>query len=264
MLEEIVAYKRRELREQRANYPLHTLLKQIPFIPAARDFSVALTGEEIKVIAEIKRASPSHGYFFAPFLQAKGVAETARVYEEAGAAVISVLTERKFFGGSSADLKEVKRAINIPVLRKDFIVDEYQIYESRVWGADAVLLIASLLGYEKLKRFLALARETGMGALVEVGEVEEAAEAVDAGAEVIGINNRNLKTMKIDLNRTLKIARHIPPGTILVSESGINTAAGVKMLRDNAPVDAVLVGKSLVTAPDPYGKLRELAAGGGS
>ncbi len=263
MLKEIIAHKRKEIRKQKKHYPLELIKEHIFYFPTPRDFKKALQGQpgEVKIIAEIKKASPSHGAINSAFLTNNCVADIARIYEKAGAAAISVLTENKYFDGCVDDLKEAKRVTGLPVLRKDFIVDEYQVYESRAMGADAVLLIASRLSFPKLERLINLVHELNMVALVEVGDEKDLKVARRAGAEIIGINNRDLETMQIDLRRTVNLAKAVPPGTVLVSESGINTREQVRMLYEKAGISAVLVGKSLVSADDPSVKIRELVEG---
>ncbi|RJX25569.1 MAG: indole-3-glycerol phosphate synthase TrpC [Dethiobacter sp.] len=259
MLKEIAAHKWREVIRQKKEYPLEEIIKQLPLISPARNFKEAVQKRfpQLSIIAEIKKASPSCGVIESHFAQVKSPAEIALLYQEAGAAAISVLTEAKYFAGCPADLKSAKSAVSIPVLRKDFIVDEYQIYESRAMGADAVLLIASLLAFTELKRFLQLLHELGMAAIVEVGKKEEILRAVQAGAEIIGINNRNLHTMEIDLRRTLEWGPYVPRDRVLISESGIHCREQVKQLKELG-VNAILVGNSLMSSSDPVAKIKEL------
>lgn len=183
-------------------------------------------------------------------------------YEKAGASAISVLTESRFFQGSPENLIKVKNAVNLPVLRKDFIIDPYQLYETRYFEADALLLITAILKEEQLKDFILLARELDLAALVEVHSREELATALNCGAEIIGINNRDLKTFKTSISTTLELANLIPEHCLLVSESGIATGSDVKKLAQ-AGVDAILVGEALVTSPSVDNKIQELLGGAG-
>lgn len=209
--------------------------------------------QQFSLIAEIKRASPSRGWL-RPDLDP---AALAQAYAQSGAAAISVLTEPAFFRGSLADLASVRGAVELPVLCKDFILDPYQVYEARAWGADAILLIVAALGLPELKALLELARGLGMSALVEVHQAEEVERALAAGASLIGINNRNLVDFGVDLNTSLRLRPLIPPDIPVVSESGIRTAQDVQHLKA-AGVNAILVGEALVTSPDPGAKIKEL------
>jgi indole-3-glycerol phosphate synthase len=181
----------------------------------------------------------------------------ARLYARAGAHAVSILTEPDFFQGSLEDLKAAREAMNLPLLRKDFILEPYQVYEARVFGADAILLIVAILPPKKLRQLLALSQELGMDALVEVHQEVEVKTALKANARVIGINNRNLKDFSVDLKTTLRLRPLIPPEVMVVSESGIHSHADVELLRQ-VRVDAVLIGEALVTSPDPLSKIREL------
>lgn len=260
MLKKIAACKWREVLKQKKEFPLQKVVERLDLSPPPRDFKKALKKKpgQVNVIAEIKMASPSHGFFSSIFSGARALENMVRLYEEAGASAISVVTEKNFFAGNPEHLKRVKEAAGIPVLRKDFIVDEYQIYESRVLGADAVLLITSLLAPPELKSFIQLVRELGMEALVEISKKEEIPRAVEMGAEIIGINNRNLYTLEVDLERTLTWGAEVPRDRILVSESGIYCRQQVELLIERAGIDAILVGTGLMTSADPAGKIREL------
>ena len=216
-------------------------------------FQKALRKKELSFICEIKKASPSKGVIAEDF----DYKRIALDYAAAGADAISVLTEPDFFLGSDEYLKEIKKIQNAPVLRKDFVVDEWQIIQSRLLGADAVLLIAAALDAEKLKRFIDLARAAGMSALVETHDEAEIKKALGAGAEIIGVNNRNLKTFEVDLHNTVRLRPLVPPGILFVSESGVNSAADVKLLAENG-VDAVLAGETLMRAKDKKAALAEL------
>ncbi|MBI3609099.1 MAG: indole-3-glycerol phosphate synthase TrpC [Nitrospirae bacterium] len=207
----------------------------------------------LKLIAELKRASPSQG----TLRERYNPAEIARVYEEEGAAALSVLTEERFFQGSLADLGLVRKAVRRPLLRKDFVIDEYQIYEARAFGADAVLLIATILDDARLKDFLALASDLAMAGLIEVHTEAELERALQTDARLIGINNRDLTTFKTDLETTFRLIRGIPEDRIVVSESGIARREDVERLRE-AGTDAVLIGEIFMKSPDIRAKVREL------
>jgi indole-3-glycerol phosphate synthase len=253
VLDEIIAHKRTEVAAHRAAVPLAELERRAAEAPPARAFAAAITGPPVRVIAEVKRASPSRG---AIRPEADPVA-LARVYEVAGAAAVSVLTDRRYFQGSEEDLRAVRAAIHIPVLRKDFIVDPYQVCESRSVGADAVLLIAGTVPREDLALLGELAAEQGMTPLFEVHTAADVDEVLAAGAGVVGINNRDLRTLAIDLDVTARLRPLIPRGIVVVSESGIETPADVVRLR-RAGIDAILVGTALMGSPDPAARLGAL------
>jgi indole-3-glycerol phosphate synthase len=221
-----------------------------------RPFSEALVDEGIALIAEMKRASPSAG----PIRPGASVSEVVRAYEAAGAAACSVLTEPSHFGGSLDDLVEARAACRLPLLRKDFLIDPYQLVEARVAGADAVLLIVAALGPQRLRELMEAAGELGMDSLVEVHDEDDAEVAVEAGAELVGINNRNLKTLEVDPRTTLRLLPDLPAGTVVVAESGIGSRADVLEL-ERAGVDAILVGEALMRAPDIGEAVRALTGG---
>jgi indole-3-glycerol phosphate synthase len=218
-----------------------------------RGFAKALKGEGLAIIAEVKKASPSKGLIQPDFRPA----QTAVAYEENGASAISVLTEEAYFLGSSDDLKAVRQVVELPILRKDFIFDDYQIYEARVIGADAVLLIAAVLDDDALKSFMALAASLDLDALVEVHDEVEMSRAVTCGARLIGINNRNLKTFEVDLKTTEKLIPMVPEDAICVSESGVSSAADIRTLAAWG-ADAVLVGETLMRSKDTGNTLQTL------
>ena len=220
-----------------------------------RDFAAALRQDGIRLIAEIKRASPSKGVF-APDLVPAALAQT---YADNGASALSVLTDERFFQGSLADLAAARSAAAIPALRKDFTTDEYHIVEARAAGADAVLLIVAALPLPRLQALLQCARDWGMAAIVEVHTAEETAQALEIGAETIGINNRNLHTFETTLQTTAELRALIPDDRIVISESGIHTPADVAQLHA-CSVDAMLIGEALVTAPDTAAKVASLVA----
>lgn len=218
-----------------------------------RDFKAALKGKGVSVIAEIKKASPSEGELLP---QDRSIEEIAKMYEEGGASAISVVTDEQYFGGSFDNLRKVMEATKLPLLCKDFVVNEFQIYKAREYGADAVLLICALLQKEKLRKFIKLAADLGMDALVEVHNEDEVKQAITAGAKIIGINNRDLSNFSIDLNLTNQLVKKIPRNIVTVSESGINSREDIKKL--NKRVDAVLVGTALMRAVDIKEKLYEI------
>jgi indole-3-glycerol phosphate synthase len=219
----------------------------------APPFEKALTAPGLSFICEVKRASPSKGLIAEdfPYLQIAGE------YEAAGAAAISVLTEPEFFLGSDAYLRDIAAAVKVPLLRKDFIVDPYQIYEAKLLGASAMLLICALLETRALEEYIGLAASLGMSSLVETHNAEELRSALDAGARIIGINNRDLRTFQVDLGLSGRLRRLIPPGIITVSESGVKGAAETRVLRELG-FDAALIGEALMRAPDKKQFLAEL------
>jgi len=252
ILREIIAHKRAEL--QRSGPPLAELLAAAAQAPLARDFAAALRGDDVRVIAEIKRASPSEGAIRA---QGFDPAAIARVYEAAGAAALSVLTDERYFGGHLDHLRAARAAVGLPVLRKDFVIDERQLYEARAAGADAALLIVAVLEAGRLAELLALTQELGMAALVEAHDETEVEAAVAAGARIIGVNNRDLRSFTVDLATTERLAPIVPADRVLIAESGVHTRADVERLAE-AGADAVLVGTALMRADDPGEALREL------
>lgn len=254
-LDEIVAQTRHLVAERKGQKPLTELEREVSRCQEVRDFAAALQKPGLALIAEIKRASPSKGWLN-PDLDA---AALAQLYAQGGAAAISVLTEPAFFRGSLDDLAGAREAVELPVLRKDFILDPYQVYEARGCAADAVLLIAAILSPSELAALIELAHSLGMSALVEVHHHEELERALACGARIIGINNRNLADFSVDLETTPKLRPLIPPDIPVVSESGIHSQADVLLLR-RAGVNAILVGEMLVTSADPAAKIRELLA----
>lgn len=253
VLEEIVAHKRDELAARRARRPLAELRAAAVAAPLARDFAAALRVPGLSVIAEIKRRSPAKG----DLRRDLDPASLARSYESAGASALSVLTDERYFRGSDADLQAARAAVGLPVLRKDFTIDAYQLYEARQLGADAVLLIVRALADQQLVELLALADELGLAALVEVHNGPELARAVAARAQLIGINNRNLDTLTVDPETSLRLRSAIPSGTAAVAESGIGSPESASRLA-LVGFDAILVGEALVTAADPTALLRQL------
>ncbi len=239
------------LRKSGERKLLHRIKGQSP----PRGFRAALTAtDRVALIGEIKRASPSAGLIRRDF----GAADIARQYEEGGARCLSVLTDEEFFRGSVEHLSEAREAVPLPVLRKDFILDEIQVLEARAWGADCVLLIVAALRRAKLADLLGEVRELGMDALVEVHDAEELETALSLGAETIGINNRNLHTFEVSLGVARTLAPVVPEGVAVVAESGIKGRADVEKLK-SAGVDAVLVGEALMRSADLVVAARELS-----
>jgi indole-3-glycerol phosphate synthase len=253
-LRTIVARKQDEVAERTKRAPLEAL-RDRP-LPEVRNFAAALRRPGLSAIAEIKRKSPSKG----PLREDLDPCEIARSYEDNGAAAISVLTDREFFGGDPDDLTKVKQAVSLPVLRKDFIIHPYQLHESRSMGADAALLIVRILSSAQLTEYVALARELGLATLVEVHDEHELDQAVQSEAQIVGVNNRNLDTFDVSLETALRLRPRIPAHRTAVAESGIHTREDVARL-EQAGYDAFLVGESLTTAADPGTKLRELRGG---
>ncbi len=257
ILNQILRRKWDELAERSVQTPLAALAKFVEAAPAPRPFLQALQSrlaqDQAAVIAEIKKASPSKGVLREDF----NPAEIAQSYAAAGAACLSVLTDHDFFQGHEAYLEEARAACELPVLRKDFIIDPYQIYEARVMGADAVLLIMAALGDPLVRELLALTHELGMNALVEVHDRQELERALDLDVMLIGINNRSLHTFETRLDTTLNLLDIIPYDRLVVTESGIHSLADVKLMRTSG-VHAFLVGEAFMRAPDPGAKLKEL------
>lgn len=251
ILARIVEEKRRELEQTPADPRLEQLAADL--IGQRRDFRAALLAAPPAVISEIKKGSPSKGVFTESF----DPANIARQYETGGAAALSVLTDRRFFFGSFSDLAAARGAVELPVLRKDFTVDERHVFEAGAHGADAILLIAAILTVEQMRRFRELATALGMAALVEVHDGEELERALDSGAEILGVNNRDLHTFRVSLDTSLRLAERIPSSVVRVSESGIHGAADVQLLQ-GAGYQAFLVGEHLMLSPDPAAALRAL------
>lgn len=245
ILDEIIAAKRLEVAARRDEVSESALAAHAAEAPPARDFAAALGGDAVALIAEFKRRSPSAGRIRADL----DPASVGRSYQKGGAAAISVLTDKPYFGGELADLRAVSDAVGIPVLRKDFIIDAYQVAEARVWGADAVLLIAAALPVQKLRELREEAERYGMAALVEAHDGDELEAALDSGAGVVGINNRDLRTFKVDLAVTEALAPEVPRGVLLVGESGVGGRDDVARMAA-AGADAVLVGGGLMQEAD--------------
>jgi indole-3-glycerol phosphate synthase len=254
ILDEIVVSKRREVAEARARVPLQALIERLPPAPPVRDFRAALAqAGPIRLIAEVKKASPSVGVLRADF----DPVAIARIYEANGADCLSILTDVPYFQGSLEYLVLIREIASIPLLRKDFLIDEYQIVEARTAGADAVLLIAEILTDTQITRFIQQARALGMAALVEFYEERNLERVLAAGADVVGINNRDLRRFKTNLEHTFRLRERIPAGVVVVSESGITCRRDVERL-EAAGVSAILVGEHLMRAPDIGQAVRRL------
>lgn len=259
ILDRIFAHKQDEVKRQKRKTPLALVRAAAEVAPSKADFLAALRqppGDGPALVAEIKRASPSRG----PLAPNRDPLELARLYQQNGAAAISVLTDERFFQGGLDDLQAIAQddRIGLPLLRKDFIFDPYQVYQARLAGADALLLIVACLEKGQLADLGALCLELGMVPLVEVHSLVELHVALQCAPALVGVNNRDLRDFSVDLETTLRLRPYVPPGVPLVSESGIHTQEHVKRLAA-AGVDAVLVGEALVSAPDTAAKVRELA-----
>jgi len=253
MLDKIIASKKEEVERRKKTLPLSHLKERIAQQKPPLDFLHALNGNHIKLIAEVKQASPSRGILRSNLNHV----ELARIYAKGGAATISVLTETNYFKGNIDHLAAIRKRVELPLLRKDFIFDPYQVYESRAYGADALLLIVAILSQSHLEKLLSLSHSLGLRCLVEVHNEKEVERALRSKAEIIGINNRDLKTFTVDINTTHCLRPLIPPQCIVVSESGITTRSEVEKLME-WKVNAALVGEALITANDVLTKMREL------
>ena len=256
ILDQIFAYKKVEIEKRMRDAPLEVIKQRISSMAPVLNFSDCLSGPGTHLIAEVKKASPSRGILLSDF----DPVFLASTYVQGGASAISVLTEVDHFQGSLEHLFQVSQAVHserVPVLRKDFLFDPYQLYESRAYGADAVLLIVSLLDSRQLKQMLTLAQSLQLQCLTEVHSEEELFIALEAGAHLIGINHRNLHTFETDISLTHRLLPIIPAGKLIVSESGINSRADVVQL-EQAGTNAILVGEALVTATDIQSTMRNL------
>jgi len=256
ILERIVASKRIELAERKAKAGLGELVRRAGEAAPCRDFAAAVSGEPghaVRLIGEFKRASPSKGLIRDDL--EPGV--VGRIYEAAGASAMSILTDGPFFSGSLDDLREAREAVGLPLLRKDFTLESYQLYEARCAGADAVLLIAAILEEARLRDLREEAAALGMAALVEVHDEAELERAVASGAGIIGVNNRDLKTFSVDIETTFRLKREMPDDVVTVSESGIRARDDMMRLRE-AGIDAALVGETCMRRKDPGEAVREL------
>ena len=261
ILDEILANKKKDVERSRAVTPLETVCHQASQAPPPRSFCGALSSPsnaDIHLIAEIKHKSPSAGVIIEPF-EPRSIAKT---YQSCGASAISVLTDHTYFGGRLEDVTIVRQEVELPVLRKEFIVDEYQIYEARAAHADAILLIVEAIGIDEVRRLLPVAQSLGMGALIECHHTENLKAAIDALGPagdhfIFGINNRDLTRQVTDLSTTAKLSTLLPAGSPFVTESGIRTADDVARLKEIG-ASAMLVGEAILSATSPESKIREL------
>ena len=253
ILKRIVEAKNARLEDRRRLLPLAAIEKMIERRAKSYDFAGAIGDRPVQIIAEVKKSSPSRGILCSDFVPAN----IARRYAASGAAAVSILTEEKYFGGRIEDMISVRSELEIPLLRKDFVWDRYQVYESAAYGADAVLLIVALLRQQQLSELIALSHHLGMACLVEAHNENEVEMALNADAGIIGINNRDLDSFRVDIDTTRRLRDLIPDGKIVVSESGIRTRADMKQLK-NWGVHAVLIGEALVVAESVENKMREI------
>ena len=258
MLDEIVEKTKERVENAKDIISIDDLKKEVSLMDITDDFPFkqALSGEDIAIIAEVKKASPSKGVIAEDF----DYLAIAKEYESAGASAISVLTEPYFFMGSDDYLKEISENVNIPVLRKDFIIDEYMIWEAKALGASAILLIVSILDIVQLKKYLDLAHDLGLSAIVETHDGNEIMRALTVGAEIIGVNNRNLNDFSVDIENSISLRRCVSGDVIFISESGIKTKEDVARLKEN-DVDAVLIGETLMKCDDKKAMISELKNG---
>ncbi len=254
-LQEILNAKKKEVESLKSKRPMRELLHVKGLLGTTRPFKEAISSAgRINLIAEIKKKAPSRKK---DFFKKLDVAHLAKIYEKNGAKAISVLTDKRFFGGDPSYINKVRHAVKVPILRKDFIIDEYQVYESRYLGSDAILLIARILTRDQIKSFMHIAKRLGMDSIVEVYDEKDLENALVAGAKVIGINNRNLDTLTVDLGNTLRLAMKMPKETIKISESGIKNSNDIVRLK-KAGVNAVLIGTSFLEAEDIDGKIKDI------
>lgn len=258
ILDDIAARTRQRVARLKAQKPLEAVRDQAMALSphTCFPFEAALRAPGLSFICEVKRASPSRGVIAPDF----PYLDIARKYRQAGAAALSVLTEPDFFLGSDRYLEEIAAAVHLPVLRKDFTVDEYQLYEAKLLGASAVLLICALLDEDTLSRYLSLSHTLGLSALVEAHSADEVSMALRAGARIVGVNNRDLRDFSEDLTTSVRLRELVPPGVLFVSESGIRTPEDTALLARHG-TDAVLVGEALMRSPDKKAALAALRGG---
>ena len=258
MLDEIVEKTKRRVEDAKQIISLDDLKNEVSLMSVDDEFPFkkALSGDDISIIAEVKKASPSKGIIAEDF----DYLAIAKEYEDAGASAISVLTEPYFFLGSDDYLKEIAENVNVPVLRKDFVVDEYMIWEAKALGASAILLIVSILDIVQLKKYLDLAHDLGLSAIVEAHDGDEIMRALTVGAEIIGVNNRNLADFTVDIENSINLRRCVSGDVIFISESGIKTKEDVARLKEN-DVDAVLIGETLMKCDDKKEMISEFKNG---
>ena len=257
VLDEIVSGVREDLAERVVRRSLDELVAEVATLPSTRDPMPGFRASGLAIITEVKRSSPSKG----ALAEIPDPARLAAQYVAGGASAISVLTERRRFGGSLDDLVAVRAAVDVPVLRKDFIVTDYQLWEARAAGADLALLIVASLTDDELGHLMQVARTLGLTPLVEAHTAAEVKRALDAGADLLGVNNRNLQTLEVDVNQFERLAGLIPPGVVKVAESGILTTSDVRLVAD-AGADVILVGEALVKHGDPQTAVADFIAAG--
>jgi len=254
ILDEIIQNKTSEVEISKTALPLEQIQEQIKDALPSRNFFDAINPKgELKIISEVKHASPSKGVFREDF----DPVQIAKSYSRGGASAISVLTDEKYFRGSLSFLKNIRAEVDTPLLRKDFIVDPYQVYEARLFGADAILLIVAALDQTSLSELLELTHSLQMNAIVEVHDENELDRALEADARIIGINNRDLRTFNVDLNVSINLSKKVPGDKIVIAESGIGSIEDIDRLRGEG-VHVFLIGETFMKAPDPGQKLKEL------
>jgi len=252
-LQKILESKREEIEARKAVSPFSELKRRLAESLSPLDFEAAIRSRDKALVAEVKRSSPSRGRIREDF----DPVAIARIYAESGAAAVSVLTESRFFEGHDSFLQDIRKNVGIPLLRKDFIIDPYQIYETRFLGGDALLLIARALDASQLKEFIRLSSELGLAALVEIHDEPDLEKALSSGARIIGINNRDLLTFATDLGVSLRLAPLVPEGLTVISESGIRSRQDMERL-ESAGIHCFLVGEMLMREKDIQGKIKEL------
>ena len=257
-LQKILEAKREEIKERKAVLPLSELKQRLAGCPPPLDFEAAIRSRDRALVAEVKRSSPSRGRIREDF----DPVAIARIYEEGGAAAVSVLTESRFFEGRDSFLQDIRKNVGLPLLRKDFIIDPYQICETRFLGGDALLLIARVLEAGRLEEFIRLSSELGLAALVEIHDEADLEKALPSGARIIGINNRDLFTFATDLGVSLRLAPLVPRGMTVISESGIQSRKDIERL-ESAGIYGFLVGETLMREKDIGRKMKELLHPGG-
>lgn len=256
ILDKIVEIRKIRIAEQKVKQPLYDLIDQLKTKEGEENhnkrdaFEKAIKEKKLSFICEVKRASPSKGIISKAF----PYLDIAMQYQKAGATAISVLTEPDFFLGSNQYLDEISRHVTIPILRKDFIIDEYQIYEAKRIGADAVLLICALLNTEALRHFLNICKDIGLSALVEAHSEEDIESAINAGATIIGVNNRNLDTFEVDIHHCIRLRNRVPEGILYIAESGITDDEDIRLIK-SSNIDAVLIGEALMKCKDIKGQI---------
>jgi indole-3-glycerol phosphate synthase len=257
MILEKIAISTRELiaqeKQKMSLFEMRTMAEQIKEHMASVSFEAAVGGSQMSFICEVKKASPSKGVIAKQF----PYLEIARDYENAGANAISVLTEPHYFMGNNQYLTEIASTVSIPVLRKDFIIDEYQIFQAKTIKADAVLLICALLEPQQLKEYITICDSLSLATLVEAHDEKEVETALTAGARIVGVNNRDLRTFQVDINNCIRLRKYVPSSVLFVAESGIKNSEDIKQLQD-AQVNAVLIGETLMRAENKKSKLNEL------